>query len=48
MNVYTNCGRHGDEWLFGGLSLGDIWWWVRGWMPFPGLNGSRNGNEGDQ
>ncbi|TAQ87949.1 hypothetical protein B7494_g3719 [Chlorociboria aeruginascens] len=22
-NVYTECGRHGDEWLFGGFSLGD-------------------------
>lgn len=21
-NVYTSCGRHGDDWLFGGFSLG--------------------------
>jgi len=23
VNVYTECGRHGDEWLFGGFSLPD-------------------------
>jgi hypothetical protein len=21
MNVYTECGRHGDDWLFGGFSV---------------------------
>ena len=21
-NLYTECGRHGDDWLFGGFSLG--------------------------
>lgn len=21
MNVYTQCGRHGDDWLFGGFSV---------------------------
>lgn len=43
-NIYTNCGRHSDEWLFGGLSWWDIWWWIWGWMPFPTLNGSGNQN----
>lgn len=22
VNVYTDCGRHGDDWLFGGWSVG--------------------------
>ena len=31
-NVYTNCGRHGDEWLFGGQSWKHIW--CRVWEGF--------------
>lgn len=23
-NVYTECGRHGDDWLFGGWSVGGV------------------------
>ncbi|KAH8776052.1 hypothetical protein F5882DRAFT_161213 [Hyaloscypha sp. PMI_1271] len=23
-NVHTECGRHSDEWLFGGLSLAEV------------------------
>ena len=23
VNVYTECGRHGDDWLFGGFSLSE-------------------------
>jgi hypothetical protein len=23
MNLYTECGRHSDEWLFGGFSVSD-------------------------
>ena len=32
-NVYTECGRHSDDWLFGGLGLGDVVGWIRGRMP---------------
>ena len=24
-NVYTHCGRHTDQYLFGGKGLGDVW-----------------------
>jgi hypothetical protein len=24
-NVYTHCGRHTDQYLFGGKGLGDLW-----------------------
>ena len=24
VNVYTDCGRHGDDWLFGGWSVGGV------------------------
>ena len=23
-NLYTECGRHSDEWLFGGLSVAGV------------------------
>ena len=23
VNIHTECGRHGDDWLFGGWNLGD-------------------------
>ena len=32
-NVYTECGRHSDDWLFGGLGLGDVVGWIRGRVP---------------
>jgi hypothetical protein len=25
VNLHTECGRHGDEWLFGGWSLMGVW-----------------------
>lgn len=48
VNIYTSCGRHSNEWLFGGLSWSDIWWWILGWTPFSGMNGSRNRNGGGE
>ena len=24
VNVHTECGRHGDDWLFGGWSMGGV------------------------
>lgn len=30
VNIYTECGRHSNEWLFGGLSLADIAGWAWG------------------
>jgi ABC-type nickel/cobalt efflux system permease component RcnA len=27
-NANTECGRHGDEWLFGGHQIRDVWNWM--------------------
>jgi hypothetical protein len=27
-NANTDCGRHGDDWLFGGYQIRDAWNWV--------------------
>ncbi|KAF8860893.1 hypothetical protein BDZ45DRAFT_292243 [Acephala macrosclerotiorum] len=40
INVHTECGRHSDDWLFGGLSLSDIARWLFG-------KGRRAETEGD-
>lgn len=30
LNAHSECGRHGDDWLFGGASLGDGVKWLLG------------------
>ncbi|CZR50415.1 uncharacterized protein PAC_00287 [Phialocephala subalpina] len=30
MNAHSECGRHGDDWLFGGMSVGDGVKWLLG------------------